>query len=95
MYRSSSADSHCKTMTITSEPWGSVENQEVEKFTLKNGHGFEVDVLSYGATIRAIRTPDKHGNVADVVLGFDNIEGKISIVHSINCLKMNPAHNEM
>ncbi|XP_048506153.1 uncharacterized protein LOC105691574 isoform X3 [Athalia rosae] len=62
-------------MAVECEPWGSVNGQVVEKFTMKNAHGLEVDVLSYGATIQAIRTPDKHGNIADVVLGFDNIEG--------------------
>lgn len=61
--------------SVTTASWGSVNDQEVKKFTLKNQAGQEVDVVSYGATITAIRTPDKEGNLADVVLGFDDIEG--------------------
>lgn len=61
--------------SVTTTTWGSVNGQEVKKFTLKNQAGQEVDVISYGATITSIRTPDKEGNVADVVLGFDDIKG--------------------
>ncbi|XP_076646195.1 galactose mutarotase isoform X1 [Halictus rubicundus] len=58
--------------------WGSVDGQTVEKYTLQNKAGQEVDIITYGATITSIRTPDKQGNIADIVLGFDNIEGYLS-----------------
>lgn len=61
--------------SIEMKPWGSVQGKEVKLFTLKNNNKQEVDVLNYGATIRAVRTLDKSGNVADVVLGFDDIDG--------------------
>lgn len=61
--------------TITMTTWGTVDGQEVKKFTLRNKAGQEVDVMSYGATVTAIRISDKHGNIEDVVLGFDNVEG--------------------
>lgn len=64
--------------SVATTTWGSVNGQEVKKFTLKNQAGQEVDVISYGATITSIRTPDKEGNVADVVLGFDDIKGYLS-----------------
>ncbi|XP_011686021.1 PREDICTED: aldose 1-epimerase isoform X2 [Wasmannia auropunctata] len=64
--------------SITTTTWGSVNGQEVKKFTLKNRASQEVDVITYGATLTAIRTPDKKGNVGDVLLGFDNIEGYLS-----------------
>ncbi|XP_074097509.1 galactose mutarotase isoform X2 [Cotesia typhae] len=61
--------------SIEMKPWGSVQGKKVKLFTLKNNNKQEVDVLNYGATIRAVRTLDKSGNVADVVLGFDDIDG--------------------
>lgn len=64
-----------RVMTVKSESWGTVDGQTVEKYILTNGCGLEVAVLTYGATIQSIKTPDKDGNIADVVLGFDNIEG--------------------
>lgn len=61
---------------ITVKPWGTVGAEKVSMYTLRNKNNQEVDVLTYGATVRAIRTPDKNGKVDDVVLGFDDIEGK-------------------
>lgn len=61
--------------SITTIPWGSVNGQEIKKFTLRNKIGQEIDVVTYGATLTNIRTPDKKGNIVDVVLGFDNVEG--------------------
>lgn len=60
---------------VKMESWGTVNNKEVKKFTLKNLNKQEVDIISYGAIITAIRTPDKSGKIDDVVCGFDNIEG--------------------
>lgn len=58
--------------------WGSIDGRSIEKYTLRNKLCQEVDIVTYGATITSIRTPDKHGNVADVVLGYDNVEGYAS-----------------
>lgn len=55
--------------------WGCIGNRSIEKYTLKNKVGQEVDIITYGATITSIRIPDKYGNIADIVLGFDSIEG--------------------
>lgn len=68
------------------EPWGTVEGKEVKKFTLKNNNNQEVDIISYGATITSIRTPDKSGKIDDVVCGFDHIEGKTYNVNFSNYL---------
>ena len=43
----------------------------VDRFTLNNGRGLEVQLMSYGAAIISVRAPDRGGRVADVVLGFD------------------------
>ncbi|CAK9832034.1 Galactose mutarotase [Anthophora retusa] len=63
---------------ITVAKWGSIGERSIEKYTLKNKAGQEVDIITYGATITSIRTPDKQGNIADVVLGFDNVEGYLT-----------------
>ena len=42
--------------------------------TLGNSHGMEVVLLNYGATIQAIRTPDRDGQLANIVLSCDNLE---------------------
>ena len=44
------------------------------QFNLKNTHGMEVRLASYGARITSIKVPDRNGAIADVVLGFDTVE---------------------
>lgn len=45
----------------------------VESFTLVNSSGMSAEVISYGAVLRCLQVPDKAGNTADVVLGYDDI----------------------
>ncbi len=60
---------------ITSKVFGQTPNgQQVTKYTLKNGN-IEVDIMDLGGTITAIRVPDKNGNIVDVALGYDTVEG--------------------
>ncbi|XP_017764406.1 PREDICTED: aldose 1-epimerase [Eufriesea mexicana] len=66
-------DSNSEEVIIVTK-WGSINGRSIEKYTLKNKAGQEVDIITYGATITSVRTPDKLGNIADVVLGFDNVE---------------------
>jgi len=44
-------------------------------FVLKNQRGTLVALTDYGARIVSILVPDKNGDLTDVVLGFDSIEG--------------------
>ena len=44
------------------------------QFNLKNTHGMEVRLASYGARITSIKVPDRNGAMADVVLGFNTVE---------------------
>ncbi|WP_407309167.1 aldose epimerase family protein [Pseudomonas sp. nanlin1] len=46
----------------------------IEKFTLRNSHGMQASVITYGATLQALLVPDNKGQVADVVLGFDSVK---------------------
>lgn len=59
--------------TITTKPFGSIDGVDNLLYTLKNGDT-EVDIMTRGATIVAIRTPDKDGNIVDVLCGYDCVE---------------------
>lgn len=41
---------------------------------LKNQKGMEAHILTLGAIVQSLRVPDKHGELDDVVLGFDDLE---------------------
>jgi aldose 1-epimerase len=62
-------------MNIEKQLFGkTTEGKEVFKYTLKNHSGMEVDIITYGAIITAVRVPDKKNEPGDVVLGFDTLE---------------------
>jgi aldose 1-epimerase len=47
----------------------------VDIFTLRNANGIEIKATSYGAIITSLVTPDRSGRPADIVLGFDSLDG--------------------
>jgi aldose 1-epimerase len=54
---------------------GSPTGVAVELFTLRNQHGIEVQLTEYGGIITSIKTPDRAGQLADIVLGYDDLAG--------------------
>jgi len=46
----------------------------VERYTLRNGAGAEMSVLTYGGIVQSLRLPDRSGTFDSVVVGFDTIE---------------------
>lgn len=46
----------------------------IEQYTLRNGNGIEMKVITYGGRITSLKVPNKNGEIENVVLGFDNIE---------------------
>jgi aldose 1-epimerase len=61
-------------MKVLSEDIGVVDHQTVTAFRLMNDKGIEITVLNYGCTISKIMTPDREGNVENIVLGYDSLE---------------------
>ncbi|MFZ5942150.1 MAG: aldose epimerase family protein [Bacteroidota bacterium] len=61
-------------MDITKQIFGKLDDgREVELFTLSNNRGMEVEIISYGGIVKALRVPDKNHEPGDVVLGFDTL----------------------
>ncbi len=50
------------------------EGTAVQLFTLANGQGMTVKITNYGGIIVALQVPDRKGQIADVVLGFDTFD---------------------
>jgi len=62
-------------MGIKTESFGQTrDGQAVSLVTMTNGKGLCAEVTNYGATLVAMRVPDRNGKSADITLGFDNIE---------------------
>ena len=60
--------------SVMKEHFGTLaDGRDVHLFTIQNTNGMTVKATNYGGIITAIRVPDKEGNSADVVLGFDSL----------------------
>lgn len=53
---------------------GNIEGRKVNSYTLSNDSNTVVKILNYGGIITSIFTPDRDGNIIDVVLGYDELE---------------------
>ena len=51
-----------------------INGKKTDLYILRNRKGYEVAISNYGGAICAIMVPDKDGNVANVVQGFDSIQ---------------------
>jgi len=47
----------------------------IYRYVLSNNKGVEAVVISYGATLVSLKVPDRNGKAADIVLGYDNLDG--------------------
>lgn len=64
-----------KAADSTAVPFGETsDGTKVQLYTLKNKRGMEAKVADFGATLVSLKTPDRTGQFADVVLGFDDIQ---------------------
>ena len=63
---------------IKQETAGFHDGYKLWVVTLTNSKGTEVKLTNYGGAIMSVKTPDRDGNFADVVLGYDNVEGFIN-----------------
>ena len=63
-----------------------VDGKQVKLFTLKNSKGMEVQLTNYGASIVALKVPDKQGVAEDVVLGYDSVQGYVNGKSYFGCV---------
>jgi len=65
--------------SIEVKPFGQLpDGRIVERYELSNANGIRIAILNYGGIIQSIQTPDRSGNMADVVLGFDDLNGYLN-----------------
>lgn len=63
-------------ITLHMTPFGKTPaGDEVTLYTLRNAQGMEIAVMNYGAILTSVKVPDSKGQMADIALGFDSLEG--------------------
>lgn len=61
---------------LTKQQWGTTQAaEEVDLYTMANSNGLEAAITTYGGRLVRLKTPDRDGRFADIVLGFDTLDG--------------------
>jgi aldose 1-epimerase len=62
--------------SITKESFGKTPGgKNVDIYTLRNTNGVEARIMTYGGVVVSFKVPDRNGNLGDVVLGLDSLDG--------------------
>ncbi len=65
-----------KVMSVQTETFGKMpDGKQVDLHTLINPNGLRAKITNYGAILVSMEVPDRDGKMADVVLGFDTLDG--------------------
>jgi len=59
---------------VSKQVFEATHGQPMDLYTLRNQYGMEVKITNFGATVTSITAPDRNGKLADVVLGFSNLD---------------------
>src|SRR5579875_3821785 len=63
---------------VTKSVFGSLpDGTKVEIYTLEDG-AMKARIMTYGARVVSLEVPDRTGKVADIVLGYDALDGYLS-----------------
>jgi aldose 1-epimerase len=61
---------------LTKESFGkTADGTAVDLFTLTNANGAQASIMNYGGIVVSLKMPDRSGKLADIVLGFDSLDG--------------------
>jgi aldose 1-epimerase len=63
-----------QSTSVKKSIFGTDGNTQVDLYELTNSHGMTVKIMTRGATITEIKTPDKAGKLSNVTLGFDTFK---------------------
>jgi len=64
---------HHGELEIRKDPFGTTpDGQEVDVYTFTNGR-VTISMVTWGATIQRVETPDRRGRTTNISLGFDNL----------------------
>jgi aldose 1-epimerase len=63
-------------LKIEKQPFGVLpDGTKIELYLLENSSGLVATLMTYGATLVSMLTPDKNGKMGDITLGYDNLDG--------------------
>jgi aldose 1-epimerase len=65
--------------TVERQPYGkTTDGATVDVYTLTNSHRMTAQIITYGGIVTSLDIPDRNGNMANVVLGYPQLDGYIN-----------------
>ena len=65
--------------SVTKHSFGKTPNgEEIDLYTLRNANGVETKITNYGGIVVSQTAPDRNGSLADIVLGFNDLESYLT-----------------
>jgi aldose 1-epimerase len=78
---------HSPKGIITKTSFGRLpDGAPVELYILRNSHGMEATIMTYGGIVTSLKVPDKNGQFGDVALGYDKLDGYLKNTHYFGAL---------
>jgi aldose 1-epimerase len=66
-----------KVEPVSKAPYGKVDGTAVDLYTVTNKNGYVMKVTNYGVIITEFWAPDRNGKMADIVGGYENVDGYV------------------
>jgi aldose 1-epimerase len=67
---------NAETSNVQKQAFGKTgDGTAVDIYTLRNKNNVEARITNYGGIVVSLKTPDRNGAMADIVLGFDSLDG--------------------
>ena len=66
-----------KPEPVAKAPYGKVDGQDVQLYTLTNAKGLVMKVTNYGVIITEFHVPDRNGKLGDIVAGYESVDGYV------------------
>ncbi|MBQ8670789.1 MAG: galactose mutarotase [Oscillospiraceae bacterium] len=74
-------------MSIVKKSFGQLpDGRKADLYIMTNSAGNSVEITNYGGIIRAINVPDKNGNIGNVVLGYNDVNGYVPLCGYLGAL---------
>lgn len=65
-------------MDVSVRPFGTTgDGQQVDLYTLRNANGMKAEIMTYGGIMVSLTAPDRDGNMEDILLGADSVQGYV------------------
>lgn len=66
--------------TVTEAPFGQMpDGSPVSLYTLTNADGLVAKITNYGGIMTELHVPDRNGELGDILLGYDSLDGYLEV----------------